>query len=51
MLFNWVKTAMLMAAIMALFGIIGGMLGGQSGMLLALLFGGDDRHSPAALGA
>jgi len=39
-MFNWVKTAMLMAAIMALFGIVGGMLGGQQGMLLALLFGG-----------
>ena len=37
---NWVKTAMLMAAIMALFGIVGGMVGGQSGMLLALVFGG-----------
>ena len=40
MMFNWVKTAMLMAAIMALFGIVGGMIGGKSGMLLALLFGG-----------
>jgi heat shock protein HtpX len=39
-MFNWVKTAILMAAIMALFGIIGGMLGGKSGMLLALVFGG-----------
>jgi heat shock protein HtpX len=39
-MFNWVKTAMLMAAIMALFGVVGGMVGGQSGMLLALLFGG-----------
>ena len=39
-MFNWVKTAMLMAAIMALFGIVGGMLGGQQGLLLALLFGG-----------
>jgi len=39
-MFNWVKTALLMAAIMALFGVIGGMLGGRSGMLLALLFGG-----------
>lgn len=39
-MFNWVKTAMLMAAIMALFGIVGGMLGGQQGMLLALVFGG-----------
>jgi len=39
-MFNWVKTAMLMAAIMALFGVVGGMIGGQSGMLLALVFGG-----------
>lgn len=39
-MFNWVKTAMLMAAIMALFGIVGGMIGGRSGMLLALVFGG-----------
>ena len=39
-MFNWLKTAMLMAAIMALFGLVGGIVGGQSGMLLALLFGG-----------
>ena len=39
-MFNWVKTAMLMAAIMALFGVVGAMIGGESGMLLALLFGG-----------
>ena len=39
-MFNWVKTAMLMAAIMALFGIVGGMIGGRQGMLLALIFGG-----------
>ncbi len=37
---NWLKTSILMAAILALFGMIGGMLGGSSGMLLALLFGG-----------
>jgi heat shock protein HtpX len=37
---NWLKTAVLMAAIVALFGAIGAMLGGASGMLLALLFGG-----------
>ncbi|MCX7171186.1 MAG: zinc metalloprotease HtpX [Proteobacteria bacterium] len=37
---NWLKTAILMAAIVALFGAIGGMLGGAQGMLLALLFGG-----------
>ena len=39
-MFNWFKTALLMAAIMALFGVVGGMIGGQSGMLLALVFGG-----------
>jgi len=37
---NWLKTSVLMAAIVALFMVIGGMLGGKSGMLLALLFGG-----------
>ncbi|MBV8047504.1 MAG: zinc metalloprotease HtpX [Paludibacterium sp.] len=37
---NWLKTTVLMAAIIALFGLIGGMIGGKSGMLLALLFGG-----------
>ena len=40
MLGNWVKTSLLMAAIVALFGAIGAMVGGQTGMLLALLFGG-----------
>src|SRR5574343_11579 len=39
-MFNWVKTAILMAAIMALFGMVGGMIGGKSGMLMALVFGG-----------
>lgn len=37
-MFNWMKTFALMAAIMALFVVIGGMLGGRNGMLLALLF-------------
>ncbi len=37
-MFNWLKTAVLMAAIVALFGIIGASLGGQSGMLMALGF-------------
>lgn len=37
-MFNWVKTAILMAAITALFGVLGAMLGGKSGMLLALGF-------------
>lgn len=35
---NLFKTAVLMAAIVALFGAIGAMLGGASGMLLALAF-------------
>ena len=39
-MFNWFKTALLMAAIMALFGVVGGMLGGAQGMMLAFLFGG-----------
>ncbi len=39
-MFNWVKTAMLMAAITALFGVVGAAIGGQSGMLLALVVGG-----------
>ena len=38
MLGNWLKTSVLMAAIVALFGLVGGALGGQSGMLIALLF-------------
>ena len=37
---NWLKTAILMAAIMALFGGIGAVLGGGPGMIIALLFGG-----------
>lgn len=37
---NWLKTAILMAAIVALFGVIGALIGGSSGMLLALLFAG-----------
>src|SRR5574343_613953 len=39
-MFNWMKTAMLMAAIMALFAVVGGMIGGKAGMLMALVFGG-----------
>ena len=35
-MFNLMKTAILMAAITALFMLLGQMLGGQSGMLLAL---------------
>ena len=37
-MFNWLKTSMLMAAIVALFALIGSLLGGQSGMLIALTF-------------
>ena len=40
MLGNWFKTSILMAGIMALFAVIGAYIGGSSGMLLALLFGG-----------
>ncbi|MFN4327522.1 MAG: zinc metalloprotease HtpX [Limnobacter sp.] len=37
-MFNWMKTFMLMAAITALFMMLGGVMGGRSGMTLALLF-------------
>jgi heat shock protein HtpX len=37
---NWFKTSLLMAAIVALFGAIGMMLGGAGGMLIALLLAG-----------
>ncbi len=37
---NWLKTAVLMAGIVALFGAVGLALGGQSGMLLGLLVAG-----------
>lgn len=40
MMNNWFKTTLLMAAIVALFGIVGALLGGQQGMLIALVFGG-----------
>jgi heat shock protein HtpX len=35
---NWVKTAVLMTGIVALFGMVGMAFGGQAGMLLALVF-------------
>ncbi|MFZ5658311.1 MAG: zinc metalloprotease HtpX [Pseudomonadota bacterium] len=35
---NWFKTMLLMAALTALFMLVGGALGGQTGMLIALLF-------------
>ncbi|MBL8446115.1 MAG: zinc metalloprotease HtpX [Zoogloeaceae bacterium] len=37
---NWLKTTLLMAGIVALFGVVGGMIGGKTGMLIALVFGG-----------
>jgi heat shock protein HtpX len=40
MLGNWLKTSVLMAGIMALFGAIGLYLGGTQGMLMALVMGG-----------
>ena len=40
MLGTWLKTTVLMAAIVALFGAIGGYLGGANGMIMALIFGG-----------
>ena len=39
-MFNWFKTAVLMAGITALFGVLGAALGGRQGMLLALAFAG-----------
>jgi len=36
---NWVKTTILFAGIIALFGAIGAAIGGAQGMLIALLFG------------
>ncbi|WP_303784038.1 zinc metalloprotease HtpX [Azovibrio restrictus] len=39
-MFNWFKTALLMAGIMALFGAVGAYIGGAQGMLLALVLGG-----------
>ena len=35
---NWLKTSILMAAIVALFGTVGAAFGGGTGMLIALLF-------------
>lgn len=39
-MFNWFKTALLMAAIVALFGMVGALIGGAEGMLMALVLGG-----------
>ncbi|MFP5405171.1 MAG: zinc metalloprotease HtpX [Gammaproteobacteria bacterium] len=38
-MFNWMKTAILMAGIIALFGAVGAAIGGREGMLMALGFG------------
>lgn len=40
MLGNWLKTTILMAGIVALFGAVGAALGGANGMLIALAFAG-----------
>ena len=37
---NWFKTSLLMAAIVALFGVVGAAICGAQGMLVALVFGG-----------
>ncbi len=37
---NWLKTSLLMAAIVALFGTVGAVIGGAQGMILALVLGG-----------
>jgi heat shock protein HtpX len=37
---NWLKTSILMAGIVALFGAVGAAFGGQQGMLIALVLGG-----------
>src|SRR5579871_2718343 len=38
-MFNWLKTAILMAGILALFGAVGGAIGGSQGMITALVIG------------
>jgi heat shock protein HtpX len=38
-MFNWMKTAILMAGILALFAAVGGAIGGSQGMVLALAIG------------
>jgi heat shock protein HtpX len=40
MLGNWLKTTILMAGIVVLFGMVGGAIGGASGMLIALAIAG-----------
>lgn len=40
MIGNWFKTTLLMAGIVALFGAMGALIGGQQGMIVALALGG-----------
>lgn len=40
MLGNWFRTTLLMAAVVALFGVVGAAIGGAQGMLVALMLGG-----------
>ena len=47
MLGNWFRTGLLMAAIMALFGMVGAVLGGGQGMMLALAFAAPRRATLA----
>jgi len=37
---NWLKTTMLMAASVALFMVVGQLIGGKTGMIIALIFAG-----------
>ncbi|MFA9438840.1 zinc metalloprotease HtpX [Uliginosibacterium sp. sgz301328] len=39
-MFNWVKTSILMAGIVALFAVVGQLIGGAQGMMIALVLGG-----------
>jgi heat shock protein HtpX len=38
-MFSWFKTMILFAAIIAVFGVVGSLIGGKEGMLIALAFG------------
>ena len=40
MLGNWLKTSLLMAAVVALFGVVGATIGGAQGLLVELVLGG-----------
>ncbi|HMJ49717.1 MAG TPA: zinc metalloprotease HtpX [Burkholderiales bacterium] len=37
---NWLKTSLLMAAVVALFGVVGSLIGGGTGMVVALVLAG-----------